>query len=85
MAGEAKYAVTIELNELELATLYHAVLEDQGEHRVVFWEEEGRRRRHYISVCWLESKVFSRIAEMQPEWLTVMDKAQKKLSLYPDR
>jgi hypothetical protein len=74
------YLVTIELNELDLALLYHTVMSDQGEYRQVFWKGEGRRERHYISPCWLESKVFSRIAEVQPDWLPVMEKAQKKLS-----
>jgi len=77
------YVITIELSELELALLYHAVMEDRGEHRAVSWEEEGRKARHYIGEYWLEKKVFGAIAQMQPEWLAVMDGAQRRLSLYP--
>lgn len=82
MSRESTYAVTIELNEVELALLYHAVMEDRGEHRTVYWEEGGQRRPHFVSERWLESKVFGAIAEMQPEWLAVVDQAQKRLSLY---
>ncbi len=78
------YTITIELSELELALLYHTVMEDKGERRAVVWKEgqEARPERHYISPHWLENKVFSRIAESQPEWLVAMDQAQKKLSLH---
>jgi hypothetical protein len=80
MAQESTYEITIELNELDLALLYHTVMSDQGEYRQVLWEREGRSERHYVSSCWLESKVFGRIAEAQPDWLPVMERAQKKLS-----
>jgi putative redox protein len=82
MSRESTYAVTIELTEIELALLYHVVMDDRGEHRTVYWEEGGQRRRHYISERWLENKVFGAIAEMQPGWLSDMDQAQKRLSLY---
>lgn len=82
MAQGNSYNVTIELSEVELALLYHTVMADRGEHRAVLWEREGRRERRYVSENWLENKVFSRIAEVQPDWLPAMEEAQKRLSLY---
>jgi hypothetical protein len=78
----ATYSVTIELNELDLALLYHTVTSDQGEYRTVFWQQSGRKERHYVSHSWLESRVFGAIAQNQPEWLPVIERAQKRLSLH---
>jgi hypothetical protein len=77
------YSVTIELSELDLALLYRAVTADQGEYRTVFWEEGGRKQRHFVSQRWLENKVFGVIAQNQPEWLPAIESAQKRLSLHP--
>lgn len=84
MAKTPTYTVTIELNELELALLYHTVMEDRGERQQVLWKGDvaGRAERHYVSPHWLASKVFGRIAESQPDWLTAMEEAQKRLSLH---
>ncbi len=83
MAQGPTYSVTIELSELELALLYHTVLEDRGERRPVLWQEvsTSRPERHYVGVHWLESKVFGRIAEANPDLTTTMEKAQQRLSL----
>ena len=85
MAKGPTYMVTIELSELELGLLYHVVMEDRGERQQVSWKGDaaGRPERHYVSSRWLESKVFGRIAESQPDWLSVMEKAQKRLNLHP--
>ncbi len=80
MAKGPTYAVTIELSEMELALLYHTVMQDPGEYRTVYWKEAGRLDRHYVHPHWLENKVFGCIAETQPEWLAVIDEAQKRLS-----
>jgi len=84
MAQGPTYKVTIELNELELALLYHTVMADRGERRQVKWKADpaGRSERHYISPHWLASKVFGCIAEAQPDWLPAMEEAQKRLSLH---
>lgn len=84
MAKGPTYTVTIELNELELALLYHTVMEDRGEHRAVYWQGQakGRPERHYVGRHWLESKVFGRIAEAQPDWLPALEAARKRLSLH---
>lgn len=81
MAKRPTYAVTIELNDLELALLYHTVMGDRGERQQVLWKDDpaGRAERHYVSPNWLASKVFGRIAEAQPEWLPAMEEAQKRL------
>ena len=82
MAKGTTYAVTIELSELELALLYHAVMEDRGERDQVLWKDAtaDRAERHYVSPHWLASKVFGRIAESKPDWLSVMEEAQKRLT-----
>ncbi len=84
MAKDATYAITIELTEMELALLYHTVMEDRGERQQVLWKEDltARAERHYVSPRWLESKVFGRIAEAQPDWLAVMESAQKRLTMH---
>lgn len=82
MAKGSAYTVTIELNELELALLYHTVMGDRGERQQVSWRADpaGRPEKHYVSPHWLASKVFGRIAEAQPEWLPAMEDAQKRLT-----
>jgi hypothetical protein len=82
MAKGTTYTVTIELSEMELALLYHAVMEDRGERDQVLWKDGSvdRAERHYVSPRWLESKVFGQIAESQPGWLSVMEAAQKRLT-----
>ena len=82
MGKKVTYRVTIELNEIELALLYHTVTSEAGEHRQVFWEEKGRREPHYVHPRWLENKVFGQIAQERPEWLPVMTAAARKLSLW---
>jgi hypothetical protein len=81
MAKGPTYTVTIELNELELALLYHTVMADRGERLQVSWKEDpaGRLEKHYVSPHWLANKVFGRIAEAQPDWLPAMEEAQKRL------
>lgn len=82
MAKGPTYTVTIELNPLELALLYHTVTHEQDEYRTVFWRAEGveRPERHYVSRNWLAHKVFGQIAQAQPEWLPMMEAAQKRLT-----
>jgi|GEM_PF-2979053 len=84
MAKGPTYTVTVELNELELALLYHTVTADRGERQQVLWQADpaGRPERHYVSPHWLANKVFGRIAELQPEWLSAMEQAQKRLISY---
>lgn len=84
MAKGPTYTVTIELNELELALLYHTVLADRGERQPVLWQADvaGRPEKHYVSPHWLAGKVFGRIAEAQPEWLPAMEEARKRLTLH---
>ncbi len=83
MAKVQTYSVTIELTELELALLYHTVMEDRGERRQILWKEANapRPERHSVGVHWLESKVFGRIAEATPDLAAAMEKAQQRLSL----
>lgn len=85
MTKASVFTVTIELNELELALLYHTVMEDRGERNQVLWKEEGaaRAERHYVSPHWLANKVFGRVAEAKPDWLPVMEGAQKRLNPHP--
>lgn len=84
MAKGRSYSVTIELDELELAMLYHTVTEDRGEYRTVWWEEGGRQERRYLSRCWLENKVFGEIARAQPEWMPALEAAKERLKLHRD-
>ncbi len=83
MAKGSTHAVTIELSDLELALLYHTVLQDRGERRQVLWQEVNapRPERHFVALHWLESKVFGRIAEAYPELVAAMEEAQRRLSL----
>lgn len=83
MARGPTHAVTIELDDLELALLYHTVLQDRGERRQVLWQETdaARPERHFVAERWLESKVFGRIAEAHPDLVAAMEKAQRRLSL----
>ena len=84
MARGPTYTVTIELNELELALLYHAAMADHGERQQVLWQGDpaGRPEKHYVSPHWLASKALGHIAATQPEWLPVMEAAQKRLLSY---
>lgn len=82
MAKGSTYTVTVELTEMELALLYHAVTHDPGEYRTVFWREAEARQpeRHFVSRQWLEQKVFGQIAQVQPGWLPVIEAAQRRLT-----
>jgi hypothetical protein len=85
MAQAPTYSVTVEISEMELALLYHTVMEEQEEYRPVFWKGAGKGfERRYVSRRWLENKLFGRIAEMQPEWLTAMEEARQRLSLHAE-
>ena len=85
MGKAPTYAVTIELDEMELALLYHTVMDDRGERRQVLWQvgEAPRPERHSVATHWLESKVFGRIAEAEPELAAAMEKAQHRLAVRP--
>ena len=82
MAKGTTYTMTIELTEMELALLYHTVMGDRGERYQVLWKDASadRAEKHYVSPHWLESKIFGRIAESKPDWLSVMEEAQKRLT-----
>ncbi len=82
MAKGQTYSVNLELTALELALLYHTVMEDRGERRQVLWKEADapRPEKHFVALHWLESKVFGRIAETRPELAALMEEAQQRLS-----
>ncbi len=86
MAKAPAYPVTLELSEMELALLYHTVMEEREEYRTVLWKGASGSgfERHHVSQRWLEKRVFGRIAEMQPEWLTAMEEARKRLALHAE-
>ena len=86
MAKAPTYPITVELNEMELALLYHTVMEEQEEYRPVLWKGAAGKgfERHHISRRWLENKLFGRIAEMQPDWLMAMEECRKRLSLHTE-
>jgi len=83
MPKDRSYTVTVELSELELALVCRTAMEDRGERRLVLWEKEGRRERHYVSPHWLESKVFGQIAQARPGWMEEMEAARRRLDMHP--